>query len=49
VADDEGSGAVTVKAGEEQGEKGEAKKALLEFVVLHLKGDLFPDLMSMIP
>jgi hypothetical protein len=49
VIDQQGSGAVAVKAGEEQREKGEVKKALLEFVRHHLKGDLFPDLMSMMP
>jgi hypothetical protein len=49
VIDRQGSGAVAVKAGEEQGGKGEAKKALLEFVLQHLNGDLFPDLMSMMP
>jgi hypothetical protein len=41
VADQQGSGAVTVEGEEEQ-----AKKALLDYAVHELKGDLFPDLME---
>jgi hypothetical protein len=40
VADQQRSGAVAVKGGEE------VKKALLDFAVHHLKGDLFPELMD---
>jgi hypothetical protein len=43
VADQQGSGAVAV----EGGQQGEARKALVDFVVLRLKGDLFPALMEM--
>jgi hypothetical protein len=43
VAEQKGSGAVA----EEGGEEGEAKEAVVDFVVHHLKGDLFPDLMDM--
>jgi hypothetical protein len=32
--------------GDEEGEEGEKKKALLDFVVHRLNGDLFPDLME---
>jgi hypothetical protein len=46
VADQQGSGAVTVE-GDEEGKEGEAKEALVDFVVHRLKGDLFPDLMEM--
>jgi hypothetical protein len=45
VADQQGSGAVTVEGGQE-GEDGEKKKALLDFAVHRLKGDLFTDLME---
>jgi hypothetical protein len=41
VADQQGSGAVAVVAGQE-GEEGEKGKALVDWVVHGLKGDLFP-------
>jgi hypothetical protein len=47
VADQEGSGAVAVAAGEE-GEEGEKRKALLDFAVHGLKGDLFRELMDLL-
>jgi hypothetical protein len=43
VADQQGSGAVAVER-EEEGEEG---KALVDWVVHGLKGDLFPELMEM--
>jgi hypothetical protein len=43
VADQQGSGAVVVEGGQE----GEEKRALMDWVVHGLKGDLFPDLMEM--
>jgi hypothetical protein len=46
VADQHGSGAVAVM-GAEEGEEGEARTALVDFVVHQLKGDLFPDLVAM--
>jgi hypothetical protein len=46
VADQEGSGAVAVRGGEE-GEKAEKREALLDFAVHGLKGDLFPSLMEL--
>jgi hypothetical protein len=42
VADQHGSGAVTVEGGRE----GEERKAVVDFAVHGLKGDLFPDLME---
>jgi hypothetical protein len=42
VADQKGSGAVAVPGGQE----GEEEKALMDFAVNKLKGDLFPDLMD---
>jgi hypothetical protein len=45
VADQQGSGAVAVE-GEEGEEEGEERKALLDFAVHGLKGDLFPDLVE---
>jgi hypothetical protein len=45
VADQQGSGAVAVKGGQE-GEEGGAKEALVDFAVNFLKGDLFLDLME---
>jgi hypothetical protein len=45
VADQQGSGAVTIVGGK-RGAEGEARKALLDFAVHGLKGDLFPDLME---
>jgi hypothetical protein len=49
VADQQGSGAVAVGGGQEgeEEEAGEARRALLDFALHHLKGDLFPDLMDM--
>jgi hypothetical protein len=46
VADQKGSGAVAVE-GEEGGEEREERKALVDFVVKRLQGDLFPDLMEL--
>jgi hypothetical protein len=46
VADQQGSGGVAVEGGEDKGEEGEAKEALLDFAVNFLKGDLFTDLMD---
>jgi hypothetical protein len=46
VADQQGSGAVAVVSGEE-GKEGEERRALVDWVVHGLKGDLFPDLMEM--
>jgi hypothetical protein len=46
VADQQGSGAVAVEGGQEEGKGWEAKKALVDFAVHGLKGDLFPDLME---
>jgi hypothetical protein len=43
VADQQGSGAVTVDAGHEGGER----KAPLDYAVHRLKGDLFTDLMEL--
>jgi hypothetical protein len=43
VADQQGSGAVAVVGEGEEGEKG---RALVDFAVHHLKGDLFPGLMD---
>jgi hypothetical protein len=40
VADQEGSGAVAVRPGR-------SGRALVDFVVHRMKGDLFPDLMEM--
>jgi hypothetical protein len=40
VADQQGSGAVAVPRGQEEG------RALVDWVVHALKGDLFPDLME---
>jgi hypothetical protein len=45
VADQQGSGAVAVEGGHE-GKEGEERKALVDFAVKGLKGDLFPDLME---
>jgi hypothetical protein len=45
VADQEGSGAVAVEGGR-KGKEREARKALLNWVVHSLNGDLFPDLME---
>jgi hypothetical protein len=42
VADQQGSGAVAVVGGQE----GEARRALVDFAVHGLKGDLFPDLVE---
>jgi hypothetical protein len=42
VADQQGSGAVAVPRGWE----GEEEKALVDYAVNKLKGDLFPDLMA---
>jgi hypothetical protein len=47
VADQQGGGAVAVVGKEDEGEAGEARKALVDFVVHGLKGDLFPDLMEL--
>jgi hypothetical protein len=47
VAEQQGSGAVAVR-GVSRGQEGEARKALLDFALHHLKGDLFPDLMDMV-
>jgi hypothetical protein len=44
VADQQGSGALTV----EGRERGEEEKALVDWVVHGLKGDLFPDLMKLV-
>jgi hypothetical protein len=58
VADEQGSGAVAVLGLGEEGQQGEEKKeeedddahkALVNFVVHGLKGDLFQDLMSLMP
>jgi hypothetical protein len=46
VADQQGSGAVAVR-GESRGQEGEERRALLDFALHGLKGDLFPDLMDM--
>jgi hypothetical protein len=46
VADQQGSGAVAVVGGDEEGDEGEAKEALLDFTVNFLKGDLFSDLLD---
>jgi hypothetical protein len=46
VADRQGSGAVAVGEGR-GGQEGETGKALLDFAVHRLKGDLFSDLMEM--
>jgi hypothetical protein len=45
VADQQGSGAVAVGGGR-GGQEGEKGKALLDFALHGLKGDLFPDLME---
>jgi hypothetical protein len=45
LADQQGSGAVAVEAGR-GGQEGEEKKALVDFAVHGLKGDLFPDLVE---
>jgi hypothetical protein len=45
VADQPGSGAVAVRGGR-GGQEGEEREALVGFVVLRLKGDLFPDFME---
>jgi hypothetical protein len=45
VADEQGSGAVAV-VGEQEGKEGEERRALVDFAVKRLKGDLFPDLME---
>jgi hypothetical protein len=42
VADQQGSGAVAVEGGQEA----EERKALVDYAVHRLKGDLFPDLME---
>jgi hypothetical protein len=46
VADQQGSGALAVEGGHE-GKEGEERKALVDFAVHGLKGDLFPDLMEL--
>jgi hypothetical protein len=47
VADQQGSGAVVIRGPPRmRSEEGEAKKALLDFAVNGLKGDLFPELME---
>jgi hypothetical protein len=46
VADQQGSGAVAVEGGHE-GKEAEEGRALVDWVVHGLKGDLFPDLMEM--
>jgi hypothetical protein len=46
VVDQQGSGAVAVGNGH-GGQEGEAREALVDFVVHGLKGDLFPDLMEL--
>jgi hypothetical protein len=43
VADQQGSGAVAVPRGGQEGQEG---RALVDWVVQGLKGDLFPDLME---
>jgi hypothetical protein len=45
VADQQGSGAVAVR-GVKEGQAGEEGKALLDFAMHGLKGDLFPELME---
>jgi hypothetical protein len=45
VADQQRSGVMAVE-GDEEGEEGEAKEALVNFAVNILKGDLFPELMD---
>jgi hypothetical protein len=45
VADQQGSGAVAVVRAR-IGQEGEEEKALLDFAVHHMKGDLFSDLME---
>jgi hypothetical protein len=46
VADQQGSGAVAVRGGRGGLETKKEKRALVDFVVHRLKGDLFPDLME---
>jgi hypothetical protein len=46
VADQQGSGAVAVVGGDDEGDEREAKEALVDFTVDVLKGDLFSDLMD---
>jgi hypothetical protein len=46
VADQQGSGAVVVPRGR-GGLEVKKTRALLDFALHHLKGDLFPDLMDM--
>jgi hypothetical protein len=45
VADQQGSGAVAVEGGQE-GKEGEEGRAIVDYAVHGLKGDLFPDLME---
>jgi hypothetical protein len=45
VADEQGSGAVAVE-GEQEGKEAEEGRALVDFAVHRLKGDLFSDLME---
>jgi hypothetical protein len=49
VVDQQGSGAVAVVGGQEgeEDEVREAGRALLDFALHHLKGDLFPELMDL--
>jgi hypothetical protein len=47
VAEQKGSGAVAVR-GRSRGPEGETKEAVVDFVVHHLKGDLFLELMDMV-
>jgi hypothetical protein len=46
VADQQGSGAVAVEGGQE-GEEGQAKRALMDFAVHGLKVYLFPGLIEL--
>jgi hypothetical protein len=46
VADQQGGGAIVVGGGR-GGQEGEAQKAILDFALHRLKGDLFPDLMEL--
>jgi hypothetical protein len=50
VADQAGGSAVSVMSARrgEGDERGEAVAAMMEYVVHHLKGDLFPDLMDLL-
>jgi hypothetical protein len=46
VAEQQGSGVVVVQGGRGSFEMKKKTRALLDFAVHHLKGDLFPDLME---